>query len=94
MPVSSAPSDPSDDYIRERLGAWSTIAGTNPDADDLVERALEILENQEQVSERLAKQSLQYVWRRQGLPHGDEWKRAENACRRVLRYVREGEAYR
>ncbi len=83
---------PSDDRVEARIGTWETIAGQNPDADDLLDRALELLGNDELVNERLVQQSVRYTWRRQKLPHGKTWKQAEEACQRLLDDVQNGGA--
>lgn len=76
---------------RMSTGTWSTIAGINPSAGELLEAADEILDDEATVSEGVARSTVQYVWRRQKQPHGSEWKTAEKRCMTVLRYVREGE---
>ena len=92
--MSVVDADPSKKYVAARLGTWQTIAGENPGGAELRDRALEIVESDETVSPELAKQSLQYAWRRQKLPHGTEWKQAERACQRVLRETRDMEVER
>jgi len=83
---------PSEDRVEARIGTWETVAGQNPDADELLEEALDLLGSDESVSERLAQQSLRYIWRRQKLPHGRTWKQAEGACQRLLEEARNGGA--
>lgn len=80
---------PSSGEVRSRIGTWETIAGQNPDAHELVDAAEAILDGRETATERLAVRSVQYVNRRQKLPHGTPWKRAEDRCTRVLREVQE-----
>lgn len=77
----------------ESIGTWSTIAGINPGAAELVEAADEILGGEATVSEVVARSTMQFVWRRQNLPHSSEWKLAEKRCMSVLRHVREGRQY-
>lgn len=83
--------EPTDDYLRERIGRWPTYAGTNPEAAEIVDAAEAILDGRESASEQLAKQTLQFVWRRLDYPHGSDWKRAEDRASRVLSAIRQGE---
>lgn len=82
---------PTDDRVEERLGRWSTFAGMNPDGSEIRDAAEAILDGRDSTTEQLAKQTLQYVWRRQDLPHGTDLKQAEERSKRVLRHVRGGQ---
>lgn len=85
-----AATDPSEDYLEQRIGNWHTIAGTNPDAGELVDGAVEILDGDETTDKRTARRTMQFVSRRLKHPHTSEWKRAEDRCRRVWEHVRQG----
>ncbi len=92
--MSVVETDPSDKFVAARLGTWQTVDGENPDGSELRDRALEIVESGENIGVEVARQSLQYVWRRQTLPHGREWKQAERACERMLAQVQGEEVTR
>lgn len=71
---------PTEDVVESRIGTWETIAGQNPSATELVTAAEEILDGQVNSSEHLLQRTRQYIWRRQKMPHGAMWKRAEELC--------------
>ncbi len=75
---------PSHDAVEKRLGPWQTFAGETPTAKELIEAGDAIANGEETASETACMQTLRYVWRRQKMPHGSEWKRAETACENAL----------
>ncbi len=88
-PAGNTVRHPDHDEVAQRLGSWQTFAGETPTADQLQREAGRILDGEADLpSERLAQQTLRFVWRRQDLPHRSRWKAAEADCEQVLEATR------
>lgn len=78
---------PTDDLVAARIGEWDTIAGINPGPVELQTAAQEILDGRVNSTARRLDRTMQYIWRRQKLPHDNRWKRAEDLCQRARQEV-------
>jgi hypothetical protein len=89
QPAGGTVRHPDHDDVAKRLGSWPTFAGETPTADQLQRAAGRILDGEDELpSERVAMQTLRFVWRRLDLPHRARWKAAEADCEQVLEATR------
>ncbi len=74
---------PTDDLVESRIGRWDTIAGINPGPVELQTAAQEIIAGRVNSTSDRMDRTMQYIWRRQKLPHDNRWKRAEELCQQA-----------
>jgi len=79
---------PTDERVRRKVGQVHTIAGVNPGARELEDEAKRLAIKPDETNENAVVRTFNYVLRRQKLPHGSEWKDAENAVLYLLSEVR------